>query len=199
MKKETEKFLTPFECGDPIPVDNILKLPYVIVSSRNLPLYIGDVEEGAGEYREAIKFEFDDNGRLHVFEPGEAVSQLKVMDVREFIGLHADKMIEIDRRSYDQFVKDSSIKLIDRESDIRHAAYGIAEESGEILSLFKRRERDGHFESKEVVKELGDLLWYLTYMANLLGSSLEEVKKVNREKISKRLKSGKIQGSGNNR
>jgi NTP pyrophosphatase (non-canonical NTP hydrolase) len=45
--------------------------------------------------------------------------------------------------------------------------------------------------SEEIVDELGDVLWYVTMLANRMGSSLEEVMKSSIEKLEDRALNGK--------
>lgn len=92
---------------------------------------------------------------------------------------------------------DLSPKLIDQ-------ILGLVGESGEIAEKFKKiiRDKNGELteEAKtEIIKELGDVLWYITTIAHLLGSDLETVAKRNNEKLLSRKARGKISGSGDNR
>lgn len=50
-----------------------------------------------------------------------------------------------------------------------------------------------------LVKELGDVLWYLSATANELGVTLAEVAMTNLEKLSDRTERNKLQGSGDER
>lgn len=51
----------------------------------------------------------------------------------------------------------------------------------------------------EIVKEMGDVLWYLWALCNELGITLEEVAKQNIIKIKGRIEAGTICGEGDNR
>jgi NTP pyrophosphatase (non-canonical NTP hydrolase) len=71
------------------------------------------------------------------------------------------------------------------------AAAGLAEESGEVLGLvrkrlFQRRES----ERERFVEELGDALWCLTVTADTLGLSLAEVAEANLQKLVSRHPNG---------
>lgn len=50
-----------------------------------------------------------------------------------------------------------------------------------------------------LIKEAGDLLWYVAAAARELGSSLDEIAKANLDKLAKRKAEGKLGGSGDNR
>jgi NTP pyrophosphatase (non-canonical NTP hydrolase) len=54
-------------------------------------------------------------------------------------------------------------------------------------------------EWEEIVKELGDVLWYLAAMADELGTTLNHVAEVNLEKLRDRKERGVIKSSGDNR
>jgi len=64
---------------------------------------------------------------------------------------------------------------------------GVAEETGEVLSLFKH-----HFWGSEEIdlvalsKELGDILWYTNAIATALGIDLSVVAELNVEKLEHR-------------
>ena len=51
----------------------------------------------------------------------------------------------------------------------------------------------------ELVKELGDVLWFVAGMATRLGVSLEDVATINLEKLASRKKRDVIVGEGDNR
>lgn len=81
---------------------------------------------------------------------------------------------------------------------------GLVGESGEVAEKFKKLLRDNRGKltdenRAELKKELGDILWYVTSVSHLLGFSLEEVAKLNNEKLASRKSRGIIKGSGDNR
>jgi NTP pyrophosphatase (non-canonical NTP hydrolase) len=81
---------------------------------------------------------------------------------------------------------------------------GLVGESGEIAEKIKKviRDKEGKISDetkKEIEKELGDVLWYLSQLATELNLSLDEIAKVNIEKLRSRKERGMLHGSGDNR
>ena len=77
---------------------------------------------------------------------------------------------------------------------------GLVGEAGEFAEKIKKHIRDGNeINSTELVKELGDVLFYVTALANHIGSDLQTVATNNIAKLQDRQKRNKLQGSGDNR
>ncbi len=81
---------------------------------------------------------------------------------------------------------------------------GLVGESGEIAEKIKKifRDRNGVVDEetkKEIRKELGDVLWYLSQIATELDISLEEVAFSNIEKLMSRKERSQLHGDGDNR
>lgn len=89
-------------------------------------------------------------------------------------------------------------------SNFVYPTLGLAGEAGEVSEKVKKIIRDDGGEvlpekKKELAKELGDVLWYVSQLATEFGLSLEDIAKENIEKLYSRLERGKISGSGDNR
>jgi NTP pyrophosphatase (non-canonical NTP hydrolase) len=82
---------------------------------------------------------------------------------------------------------------------LAYAALGLAGESGEYTEKIKKFIRDGWFDPQAAMKELGDVLWYVTRCANELGTTLETVALMNITKLQSRKERGTLQGSGDER
>ena len=68
---------------------------------------------------------------------------------------------------------------------------GLCGESGEAIDIVKKHLAQGHELDKEkLIKELGDIAWYLAETAYALDVSLEEVLSLNIEKLKKRYPDG---------
>jgi len=89
-------------------------------------------------------------------------------------------------------------------NNIIYPALGIGGETGEILEKIKKILRDNNSEiSKEkkieLVKEIGDVLWYVAALSTELGLNLGEIAEENIRKLSSRKERNKLHGSGDNR
>lgn len=77
---------------------------------------------------------------------------------------------------------------------------GLVGEAGEVAEKLKKSFRDNAVLDKEdMMKELGDVLFYVAALANLYGGNLQEVAELNVSKLESRQKRGVLQGSGDNR
>ena len=81
---------------------------------------------------------------------------------------------------------------------------GRVGEAGETADKIKKilRDKDGvidEHDKVEVTKELGDVLWYVASIARYLDVPLEDVAKMNLEKLESRNKRNLLHGEGDNR
>jgi len=98
---------------------------------------------------------------------------------------------------YSQSIKGNMPSLV-------YAALGVGGESGELLEKIKKLYRDSGGNLDEdiqlaIIKEAGDVLWYLNEVALMAGSSLEKVAEENLKKLEERTKRKTLQGSGDDR
>ena len=71
---------------------------------------------------------------------------------------------------------------------------------GEVAEKVKKLLRDDtKLDEVEVLKELGDVLFYITGLANYFGGDLNFIMELNVKKLDDRQHRGKIKGSGDNR
>jgi NTP pyrophosphatase (non-canonical NTP hydrolase) len=81
---------------------------------------------------------------------------------------------------------------------------GLVGEAGEVAEKFKKiiRDKEGFISSedkKDIVKELGDVVWYISVIADYLNVEFDEVANKNLEKLFDRIDRGTARGSGDNR
>jgi len=90
------------------------------------------------------------------------------------------------------------------EHRVIYPTLGLTGEAGEVADKVKKIIRDdggaiSEEKAMEIVKEIGDVLWYVATLSNDLGFSLEQVAWLNYQKLKSRQERGKICGSGDNR
>ena len=68
---------------------------------------------------------------------------------------------------------------------------GLCGEAGEAIDIVKKHVAQGHELDREaLIKELGDVAWYLAETATALGVDLDEILERNIEKLRKRYPEG---------
>jgi NTP pyrophosphatase (non-canonical NTP hydrolase) len=81
---------------------------------------------------------------------------------------------------------------------------GLCGEAGEVAEKIKKVMRDDGGEisiekSAEIMKEIGDVLWYIAALCEELDIDMETCAILNIEKLKSRQQRGTLQGSGDNR
>jgi NTP pyrophosphatase (non-canonical NTP hydrolase) len=91
-----------------------------------------------------------------------------------------------------------------KDNDIIYPLLGLLGEAGELTEKIKRLEKDNYNISdntlrKNIIYELGDILWYLTQLSTELDVSLDEIALLNLEKLKSRQSRNVLMGKGDNR
>lgn len=77
---------------------------------------------------------------------------------------------------------------------ILQGVMGLSGESGECVDLVKKFIFQGHsLDSEHLMKELGDVAWYLALAADAVGYTLEEVLEANVKKLEDRYPDGRFE------
>ncbi len=92
----------------------------------------------------------------------------------------------------------------DRGKNFVYPTLGLAGEAGEVANKISKIFRDDkgritEERRREIKKELGDVLWYVSQLASELGLSLEKIASSNIENLFSRRERGTLHGSGDNR
>lgn len=87
---------------------------------------------------------------------------------------------------------------------LTYPTLGLVGEAGEVAEKVKKCIRDDRgmiSEEKriEIVKEMGDVLWYLAVLSDSIGVDLQDVATRNIEKLESRFQRNQLHGSGDNR
>ena len=97
----------------------------------------------------------------------------------------------MDLNTYQKLSQKTAAVHQDSDKTLIIAALGLGGESGEVLDHIKKYYGHGHkLDIDYLKKELGDILWYVAYMTEVLGLDLEDVAKCNIEKLAKRYPDG---------
>ena len=86
---------------------------------------------------------------------------------------------------YDAFAKSTAVYAVVGESFV-YPALGLVGEAGEVAE-------------NGIAKELGDVLWYVSILAGEFGFTLEDVAKMNVEKLQARKAIDTLHGDGDDR
>ena len=104
---------------------------------------------------------------------------------------------------YDCFDRPDEMATLTEEGFLEKVL-GLSGEAGETADKIKKiiRDKQGKYteeDKAEIVKELGDVMWYLAGIARYLKVDFSEVAEGNIQKLESRFTRGKISGSGDNR
>lgn len=103
------------------------------------------------------------------------------------------QIIDNDANVYQQNVLKYAPDHHDYLLNVIYAAMGMCGEAGEASELIKKYAYHGHaIDTEHLARELGDVLWYVSYMAYLFGYPLDKIMAMNQEKLAKRYPDGKF-------
>lgn len=88
--------------------------------------------------------------------------------------------------------------------NIIYPTLGLTGEAGEVSDKVKKlfRDRNGELNApyrRDIAKELGDVFWYLSALADEIGYTMGEIAAMNISKLADRQQRGKLGGDGDNR
>lgn len=100
---------------------------------------------------------------------------------------------------------DARATCLDTAKNIPYLVTGLTAEAGEVAGKFAKYLRDGNglkdflVVEKEMIKELGDVLWFVAILSEELGVTLEQVAQQNIDKLYSRKQRGVLKGNGDDR
>lgn len=90
--------------------------------------------------------------------------------------------------------------VLDKKDALINGVMGLCGESGEAIDIVKKWLMQGHeLDKKHLVRELGDVAWYLAEAATALDVPLEAVFQGNLDKLRRRFPNGFDTGASVNR
>lgn len=102
---------------------------------------------------------------------------------------------DIYQRRADTYVLPSAYRL-------EYLVAGLAGEAGEVASAYAKYVRDDTPRTqlrKDMIKELGDTLWFISEIAQFMDIDLSVIAEQNLDKLADRKQRNVIGGSGNDR
>jgi NTP pyrophosphatase (non-canonical NTP hydrolase) len=115
---------------------------------------------------------------------------------------------EVDIVLFDQYQKAAHATAMPVCGDFAYPALKLAGEAGEVAEKFGKLMRDHRVRNwedipedkrRELVKELGDVMWYISEIATRLGVNLSAVAVGNIVKLQSRQERGQLHGDGDDR
>lgn len=80
---------------------------------------------------------------------------------------------------------------LDKKDVLINGVMGLCGESGEAIDIVKKHLAQGHeLDKAHLIKELGDIAWYLAETAYALDTDLDEVLQLNIDKLKNRYPDG---------
>lgn len=103
----------------------------------------------------------------------------------DYIDTHKGEA-QVNLREYQHAVMNGA--MVNTGTDkLAHAALGLAGEAGEVADVVKKGQYTGKtLDIPRLVEELGDTLWYLTFLAGNAGYTLDDIASLNIEKLKAR-------------
>jgi NTP pyrophosphatase (non-canonical NTP hydrolase) len=104
------------------------------------------------------------------------------------------------------FYQNEAVKTVvyDPSLEVMYPALGLCGEAGEVAEKVKKIYRDDggvctHERKIALMKEMGDVLWYLAVLADDLDVELRDIAHMNLNKLQQRRSTNKLHGDGDNR
>jgi NTP pyrophosphatase (non-canonical NTP hydrolase) len=105
---------------------------------------------------------------------------------------------------FDDYQVTAKKTMLPTANNLPYVTLGLVNEAGEVAGKIKKVIRDNNgdiskLDKPAVADELGDTLWYLAMLAEMLDVKLSDVAQNNLDKLNSRQKRGKLSGSGDAR
>ena len=126
-----------------------------------------------------------------------------MMNLMKMTKIFLEEKMQKTIENYQEFVKIT--QKFPRNVANEYLVLGLVSEAGEVAGVWKRVLRqdnateDSEITRKNMIQELGDVLWYVTALCLQNEITLEDLIEINTEKLAKRLLNGTIKGKGDER
>lgn len=101
-----------------------------------------------------------------------------------------DEAKEMTLNEYQELARRTQNGELNQEQRMLHALHGLAAEVGEIHGIYQKWYQGHGVDDHEIALEMGDVMWFLVELCDVLGVTLEDVARMNIEKLKKRYPEG---------
>ena len=99
--------------------------------------------------------------------------------------------LSVNENSYQELAARTINKDLTKDEQKMHALHGMVGEIGEIHSLYQKvYQNHGEIDKDHLIKEVGDLLWFIAEFCTSIDVNLIDVMNTNIEKLRKRYPNG---------
>lgn len=132
----------------------------------------------------------DDDGDSHNLTAEELRRQY-IQDITENSYAHIDNDPRMKFSEYQQASNKTRNREIGMDNELANYSLGLVCEAGEVGDILKKMLFHGHNLDRDgVIKEMGDVLWYMSNICNILNIKLSDVARINLGKLNKRYPNG---------
>ena len=115
----------------------------------------------------------------------------------EYEGSYIDYIIEKEKgdlkmtgNEYQELASRTINKKLSTPDMENHALFGMCGEVGELMSLYQKVFQGHELDDEHAKKELGDLMWFISEYCTARGWNLDDIMKINIEKLKNRYPEG---------
>ncbi|MGM9942966.1 MAG: nucleoside triphosphate pyrophosphohydrolase family protein [Erysipelotrichaceae bacterium] len=92
---------------------------------------------------------------------------------------------------YQKLALKTNNSQLDKDMMLLNSALGLAGESGEVVDIIKKYYFHSHsLDKQQLIKELGDVCWYIAQCCSAIDIDMETVMEENIRKLAKRYPNG---------
>lgn len=100
------------------------------------------------------------------------------------------KQMQMTLNEYQQLAARTINHSLSEAAKEMHAVHGMCAEVGELQGLYQKMFQGHQWDKGHALKELGDLLWFIAEYCTACGVTLEDVARMNVDKLKKRYPDG---------
>lgn len=153
------------------------------------------------------------DGKLEYTSYHEYAHEYPNLDrARKVMDKHIDEELELypltiytqddlfDLNTYQELAARTANSNFSEKMTLANFGMGISGESGELTDMLKKHVFHGHsLDETKVAKEIGDVMWYASNIASLLGLTLNDIAAMNVKKLEERYPNGFNEEDSKNR